>query len=67
MSEVKTIKRNTFSFKPSAIKGRFDVEFETGPPTYARFGAVLTKREVQALIECLGAGLRDSENNDKPG
>jgi hypothetical protein len=62
----KNTERTTFRFKPSAIKGRFDVEFETGAPTYVKFGAVLTKRQVLALIECLGAGLRDSEEAEKP-
>jgi hypothetical protein len=61
----KTIGRTTFRFRPSAIKGRFDVEFETGGPTHVRFGAMLSKREVLALIECLGVGLRESEQDDK--
>jgi hypothetical protein len=51
----------TFHCKASAIKGRFDVEFETGAPAYVKFGAVLTKRDVLALIACLGASLRESE------
>jgi hypothetical protein len=43
--EVHTaIGRVTFHFRPSAIDGRFDIEFETGAPTYVRFGAVLTRR-----------------------
>lgn len=36
------------------------MEFETGAPLYVKFGAVLTKREVLALIECLGVSLRES-------
>jgi hypothetical protein len=63
----KTIGRRTFRFKPSAIKGRYDVEFETGGPAHVKFGAVLTRREVLALIECLGAGLRESEQGDESG
>jgi hypothetical protein len=64
--EVHTaIGRVTFHFRPSAIDGRFDIEFETGAPTYVRFGAVLTRREVLALIECLGAGLRDGEQGEQ--
>ena len=52
----------TFHCKASAIKGRFDVEFETGAPNYVKFGAVLTKRELLALIECLGESVRGSED-----
>ena len=63
----KTIGRVTFRFKSSAITGRFDVEFETGAPAHVKFGAVLTKREVLALIECLGVGLRESEQGEKSG
>jgi len=61
----KAIGRVTFLFRPSAIDGRFDIEFETGAPAYVKFGAVLTKREVRALIECLGEGLRDSEQGEQ--
>jgi hypothetical protein len=53
----------TFRCKPSAIQGRFDVEFETGAPTYLKFGAVLTKRDVLALIECLGVSIRESNED----
>ena len=62
--ERKTTGR-TFHCKPSAIKGRFDVEFETGAPTYVKFGAVLTRREVLALMECLGLSLRESGEDQK--
>lgn len=61
----KTTGRTAFHCKPSAIDGRFDIEFGTGAPTYMRFGAVLTRREVLALIECLDAALRDSEEGQK--
>ena len=57
----------TFSCKPSAIRGRFDVEFETGAPAFVKFGAVLTKREVLALIDCLGVSLRESSEDQKSG
>lgn len=63
----KTIGRTTFRVRPSAINGRFDIEFETGAPTYMKFGALLTKREVLALMECLGEGLRDGEHGDSSG
>jgi len=56
----KTTDRTTFRFEPSAIDGRYNVSIETGTPPYVKFGAVLTRREVQALIECLSIGLRDS-------
>jgi hypothetical protein len=60
--EARKTTARTFHCKASAIKGRFDVEFETGAPNYVKFGAVLTKREVRALIECLVASVRKSED-----
>jgi len=36
------------------------MEFETGAPTYVKVGAVLTRHDVLALIDCLGMSLRES-------
>jgi hypothetical protein len=63
----KPIARNKFQCKPSAIKARFDIEFETGAPSYVRFGAVLTRREVLALIECLDSSVRESDQGEQSG
>jgi hypothetical protein len=48
----------TFRFEPSASDGRYNVSIEMGMHPYVKFGEVLTRREVQALIECLNLGLR---------
>jgi hypothetical protein len=61
----KTTERTTFNFEPSAIDGRYNVSIETGTPPYVKFGAVLTRREVQALIECLSVGLQDRAEEDE--
>ena len=60
----KTIGQTTFRFEPSAINSRYNVSIETGTPPYIKFGAVLTRREVQTLIECLSAGLQGSIEED---
>jgi len=57
---LKTTEGTTFRFEPSAIDGRYNVSIETGTHPYVKFGAVLTRREVQALIECLSRGLGDT-------
>jgi hypothetical protein len=61
----KTADGTTFRFEPSAIDGRYTISIETGTHPYVKFGAVLTRREVQALIECLSLGLRDSAEEDE--
>jgi hypothetical protein len=58
----KTTDHATFRFEPSAIDGRYIVSIETETPPYVKFGAVLTRQEVEALIECLSRGLRDTED-----
>jgi hypothetical protein len=58
--------RTDFRCEPSAIGGRrYNVAIETAVAPYARFGAVLTKRELLALIECLGAGLREGDGAEQ--
>jgi hypothetical protein len=61
--EAKTGRRSAFRCGASAIKGRFDLEFETGPPLYAKFGAVLTRRELLDLINCLKLSLGESSEH----
>ena len=60
----KATDRTTFRFEPSAIDGRYNVSIETRTHPYVKFGAVLTRQEVQALIECLNRGLRDTAEED---
>lgn len=62
----KRVERTDLRCEPSAIGGcRHNVIIETAVVPYIRFGAVLTKREVLALIECLGAGLREAEPGEQ--
>jgi len=58
----KTVGRTSFRCEPSAIgERRYDVAIEITAPPYAKFGAVLTRREVLALIDCLREGFREGE------
>ena len=65
MAQKNVRRRTTFRFQPSAIKGRYDVEFESTAPAHVKFGAVLTKQEVLALIECLSSGLRETDQREE--
>ena len=64
----KSIGRMDFRCEPSAIGGgRYDVAIETAASPYVKVSAVLKKREVLALIECLGVGLREGEQGNEGG
>lgn len=61
----KPVNDTTFRFEPSAIDGRYNVSIETGTHPYVKFGAVLTREEVQKLIDCLSRGLRDTDEEEE--
>jgi hypothetical protein len=59
--------RTDFRCEPSAVAGqRYNVAIETAVAPFVRFGAVLTRRELLALIDCLGVGLKEGQtDNDR--
>ena len=60
----KNVGRTNFRCEPSAVgERRYNVEIEIAAAPFVKFGAVLTRRELLALIECLGVGLHEGEGS----